>query len=112
VATVSSPPYVAHQHADDVFCTCGCFRECHRVAMEWGERVRTACRHCRCERFVEGAAPPPKDPLPTPPALAAYEAYACPECGARYGQRFTDHDCGPLVPVTVTITRREVALRG
>jgi hypothetical protein len=35
-----------------------------------------------------------------------YEAYACEQCGARYGRAYTDHGCGPLASVTVTIARR------
>lgn len=38
----------------------------------------------------------------------AYDAWLCGVCGARYGQIYTDHACGPLTAVTVTITAREV----
>lgn len=32
--------------------------------------------------------------------------YLCETCGARYGQPFTDHEHGPLTPVTVTVARQ------
>lgn len=44
--------------------------------------------------------------------LLAYDAYACLDCGSRYSQRYNDHGCGPLVPVTVTVTRRPHTKKG
>lgn len=38
--------------------------------------------------------------------LGSYDAFACEACGSRYSQPFTDHGCGPLTPVTVTITTK------
>ena len=38
--------------------------------------------------------------------LGSYDAFACEACGSRYGQPYTDHGCGPLTPVTVTITTK------
>ncbi|OJF14474.1 hypothetical protein BG844_09545 [Couchioplanes caeruleus subsp. caeruleus] len=48
-------------------------------------------------------------PAPAQPAarvLGSYGAYACEACGSRYGQDDPEHGCGPLTPVTVTITVR------
>lgn len=59
------------------------------------------CPFCRRWRELTG--------VPEPVVLGSYDAWLCQSCGARYGQRYTDHPCGPLVPVTVTITRRETA---
>ncbi|MEU4590029.1 hypothetical protein [Micromonospora aurantiaca (nom. illeg.)] len=39
--------------------------------------------------------------------IGRYTAHACLNCGARYGLPFTDHGCGPLVPVVVTIARAD-----
>lgn len=39
--------------------------------------------------------------------IGRYTAHACLNCGARYGLPFTDHACGPLVPVVVTIARAD-----
>ncbi|QLQ37964.1 hypothetical protein [Micromonospora robiginosa] len=39
--------------------------------------------------------------------IGRYPAHACLTCGARYGLPFTDHGCGPLVPVVVTIARAD-----
>ncbi|MFI7072080.1 hypothetical protein [Micromonospora sediminicola] len=39
--------------------------------------------------------------------IGRYTAHACLTCGARYGLPFTDHGCGPLVPVVVTIARAD-----
>jgi hypothetical protein len=38
--------------------------------------------------------------------LASHQRYLCETCGARYGIAYTDHEHGPLTPVTVTITRQ------
>jgi chromosome segregation ATPase len=38
--------------------------------------------------------------------LSRQDRYLCETCGARYGQPFTDHEHGPLTPVTVTIARQ------
>lgn len=43
---------------------------------------------------------------PRPRVLGSYDAFACEACGSRYSQPFTDHRCGPLTPVTVTITTK------
>jgi hypothetical protein len=43
---------------------------------------------------------------PRPRVLGSYDAFACEACGNRYHQPFTDHGCGPLTPVTVTITTK------
>lgn len=87
----------------DLACTCGCAKACHRRAMQWGQTVYTSCRHHPgCEQFTSAGTA-----APMPEALAAYDAYACLACGSRYHQPYTDHPCGPLVPVIVTITRRQ-----
>jgi hypothetical protein len=53
------------------------------------------------------AAEPPRVAEPTRPRLlGSYDAYACEACGSRYSKPFTDHGCGPLIPVTVTIATR------
>ncbi|AYF29279.1 hypothetical protein CSH63_17770 [Micromonospora tulbaghiae] len=39
--------------------------------------------------------------------VSRYAAYLCLACSARYGKPFTDHGCGPLVPVVVTIARAD-----
>lgn len=36
--------------------------------------------------------------------LRTYDAYACVVCGSRYFLPLTTHECGELVPVTVTVT--------
>ncbi|WP_433732550.1 hypothetical protein ACQP2Y_46710 (plasmid) [Actinoplanes sp. CA-051413] len=41
-----------------------------------------------------------------PRVLGSYDAFACEACGSRYSQPFPDHGCGPLTPVTVTITTK------
>jgi hypothetical protein len=38
--------------------------------------------------------------------LASHQRYLCETCGARYGIAYTDHEHGPLTPVTVTIARQ------
>ena len=43
---------------------------------------------------------------PRPRVLGSYDAFACEACGSRYSQQFTDHRCGPLTPVTITITTK------
>ncbi|WP_141725496.1 hypothetical protein [Micromonospora pallida] len=69
-----------------------------------GREVLGGCRHCTtCATFTAGAAPAP---VPGPEVLTAYESYACRACGARYSRPYGDHECGPLTPVTVTITVR------
>lgn len=51
---------------------------------------------------------PDAEPLPDEPeVLGQYDAYACVDCAA--GELYTDHTCGPLLPVTVTITVRQEA---
>ena len=91
----------------DTACICGCARACHRRAQEWGTTVYGPCRHCAgCERFAVGT-PTPTAATVGPVVLSAYDAWACEACGARYGRRF-DHECGPLTPVVVTVTRREI----
>lgn len=84
-------------------CTCGGVKGCHRTEMRWGERVRTGCRHCGCPSFTEGTPPPA---LAAPEVLDQQHRWACRKCGARYGHPHNDHGCGPLTPVTVTITVR------
>ncbi len=84
-------------------CACGGVKSCHRTEMRWGERVRTGCRHCECPAFIPGTPPPAP---PGPEVLDQQHRWACLRCGARYGIRYTDHPCGPLTPVTVTITVR------
>ncbi|MBM0203494.1 hypothetical protein JNW90_10495 [Micromonospora sp. STR1s_5] len=87
-------------------CTCpGGVRACHRQLMEWGQKVPGPCRHCDCTRHTPGRA---RTPDPTPEVLDEQHRWACRACGARYGRNYTDHPCGPLTPVTVTITVREV----
>lgn len=92
----------------DAACACGHAKACHRAAMEWGQRVWETCRHCGCHRFAAGtgAAEPQPD---EPEVLDQQERWACRACGARYGRNYTDHECGPLTPVTVTIAVREPA---
>jgi hypothetical protein len=58
-------------------------------------------------------APAPVAPAPVVPAAAAaprvvssHPAFCCPACGGRYRADTGDHDCGPLTPVTVTITTK------
>jgi len=53
------------------------------------------------ERATELASKPGARPAEV---LGWYRAWLCRSCGARYGQDYPDHGCGPLVPVTVTIT--------
>lgn len=89
----------------DAICGCGCPKGCHRTEMRWGERVRTGCRHCQCPSFTEGDPAAPATPA-APEVLTAYTAWACRGCGARYSKPYTDHKCGPLTPVTVTIAVR------
>ena len=43
---------------------------------------------------------------PRPRVLGSYDAFACEACGSRYSKQFTDHGCGPLTPVTITITTK------
>lgn len=73
--------------------------------------VADVCEEQAAKARVELAAITGAEAAPASPAevIDSYDAFACPACGSRYGQPFTDHGCGPLIPVTVTITRREVA---
>lgn len=41
-----------------------------------------------------------------PGVVRSWHAYACRRCGRRYNHRATDHPCGRLTPVTVTVTLR------
>jgi hypothetical protein len=121
-------------------CVCGCARDEHRVAYEFGTWNRIGCRvHRSCTRYqpaadeaqsehervltavaevctkhaVEARAElgepivvGPAGAVPAGPVLTAYDAWACEGCGSRYWIAYTDHPCGPLTPVTVTISRR------
>lgn len=95
----------------DVVCDCGCVKACHRKQLQWGATVYAACRHHPiCEQFRPAAKASGTAAVSAAvglPVLAAYPAYACPVCGSRYSIRFTDHGCGDLLPVTVTIALRE-----
>jgi hypothetical protein len=79
------------------------------------ERVLTAVAEVCTEHAVKARAElgepivvmPAGAVIPAGPVLAAYDAWACEGCGSRYWIAYTDHPCGPLTPVTVTITRRE-----
>lgn len=61
-------------------------------------------------RAARKPAPADAEPAPRiaepPRVLGSYDAFACESCGSRYSQPFTDHGCGPLTPVTVTITTK------
>lgn len=89
----------------DAACGCGHVKGCHRGALRWGQKVWEACRHCSCAEFTAGSPRPSAEPE----VLDRQERWACRACGARYGRNYTDHACGPLTPVTVTIAVREVA---
>lgn len=93
--------------AVDAACGCGCARACHKREMRWGQAVFSSCRHHGfCHQFQ-----PTGVPIGDPAALilATWDAHSCLTCGSRYTQPYTDHPCGLLVPVTVTITRRQAA---
>ncbi|MFG1659038.1 hypothetical protein ACGFIY_21150 [Micromonospora chersina] len=95
---------MATQTAVDAACGCGCARACHRREMRWGQAVHTSCRHHGfCHQFR-----PTGDTVGDPAGLilANWDAHSCLSCGARYGQPYTDHPCGLLVPVSVFIIRR------
>jgi hypothetical protein len=118
-------------------CACGCEHDEHAVDYERGRWVRRGCRvHRACSRYQSAADQRAEheraltavaevctehavkaraelgEPVVVVPAgvvLGSYDAWACESCGSRYWHRYTDHPCGPLTPVTVTITRRETA---
>lgn len=94
-ATVSDEP-----------CDCGCAKACHRPEMVFGRRMPGRCRHCLpCQAYRADTEPDSVPPNVETDVVATWDAHACLACGARYGHPFTDHLCGPLTPVTVTITR-------
>lgn len=49
---------------------------------------------------------PAAEPAAPARVLGGYDAFACTGCGARYHADDPDHPCGPLLPVTVTISAR------
>lgn len=93
---------------------CGCAKGCHKRGMRWGQTVYGQCRHhLHCpEHLPPGTEIEPgaeREPAPNgPEVLESYPSWACERCGSRYGRNYRDHPCGPLTPVIVTITRREV----
>jgi hypothetical protein len=87
----------------EAMCGCGHVRACHRAGLKWGEKSWEGCRHCACATFAAGS-PPAADPGPE--VISVDHAYACRACGSRYSRPYADHACGPLTPVTVTITVR------
>jgi hypothetical protein len=116
-------------------CVCGCEHDEHQAAYEYGRWVRYGCRvHRRCTRYQSAEEQQTEhervltavaevctdhavkaraelgDPVAVVPAgvvLGSYDAWVCESCGSRYGHHHTDHPCGPLTAVTVTITRRQ-----
>lgn len=95
---------MATTNALDAACGCGHAKACHRAGLRWGQKVWETCRHCHCDQFVAGTGPTATPDAPE--VLTSYEAWACRGCGARYSRPYTDHECGPLTPVTVTIAVR------
>jgi len=85
----------------DAVCACGHTKACHRSALQWGQKVPTSCRHCLCAAYADVDQPARAADREV---LTSYEAHACRSCGARYGQPYDDHACGPLTPVVVTVT--------
>lgn len=45
-------------------------------------------------------------PAPSGRVISVQQRYLCETCGGRYGKPFTDHPCGRLTPVVVTIARQ------
>ncbi|GGM14087.1 hypothetical protein [Micromonospora yangpuensis] len=41
--------------------------------------------------------------------VSSWDAHLCEKCGSRYTVAYTDHECGPLTPVTVQIRRQRPA---
>ncbi len=91
--------------ADQPVCLCGDDKLEHRQG-------RRGCKVCDCEQYepvVAATDPAEGETVPRRPAgraevLDTYDAWLCRTCGARYVRPYTDHACGPLIPVTVTIT--------
>lgn len=56
---------------------------------------------------LAGALPARPAGLPADGVIDRWDAWWCPVCGSRPGHHQDDHGCGPLYPITVTITARD-----
>lgn len=70
------------------------------------ERVRGQLTDVRAAAAEKVRAVLDASSRPSPPVIAEHVRYLCETCGSRYGQPYTDHEHGPLTPVTVTIARQ------